>query len=365
MDVFIKTSDEKKIEIKTTIHKKELEIINNHINNHKNVFICGDSGTGKTYLLNMIFNEKNSIKIEPDDIKHDILQRISKHSEKNIIFEDYSNDMMSIKRLIEKISDGEKLTKGSFVITSSQMCLYPNFETVVIKPKQPETMIEIIENKKDIDRLISLAKKSNGNLRNFIHYIENSDNKDVFKDSKEFIKDLLCTPDNTILDSVSEHGHIADVFQENFISSKNSNIHTCCDSFSITDIFDTAIYRGAWELMPYYLINAVNIPKYNMGQLLDKEKIRPGKSWTKYGNYKMRKHRIEEILNDSHKKISVDELTLLRKHGEMGNIDTLLHYNITPPKFDVINHLAFFSKLKQKDVTKIKKNIKAQIEKTK
>ena len=226
-------------------------------------------------------------------------------------------------------------------------------------------MIEIVHDRKDTEKLISLAKKSHGNLRNFIHYIDNSDEKDVFRDSKNFIKDLLCTKDNSILDYISEHGHIADVFQENYISSKNANISACSDSFSITDVFDAEIYKGSWELMPYYLINSINIPKHNMGELINEEKIRPGKSWTKYGNYKMRKHKLEEILNDSNKKITVDELTLLRKHGENGNIDTLLHYNITPPKFDVINHLAFFSTLKQKEVKKIKKNIKAQMEKVK
>jgi len=365
MDCFIKIKSEKKIENKTTIHTQELETINKHIKDHKNIFICGDSGSGKTYLVDIIFDEKNSIKVEPDDIKNNILERISNYSEKNIVFEDYSSDMTSIKRLIERISDGEKITQGSFVVTSSQICLYPGFETVIIKPKEPEIMIQITQNKQDTEYLISLAKKSNGNLRNFVHYLDNSDNKDTFKNSKEFIKDLLCTRDNPILNYVSEHGHIADVFQENYISSKNVNMVICSDSFSITDVFDTEIYKGSWDLMPYYLINAINIPKYNMGELINEEKIRPGKSWTKYGNYKMRKHKLEEILNDSKRKITVDELTLLRKHGENGNIDTLLHYNITPPKFDVINHLAFFSKLKQKEVTKIKKNIKAHIEKVK
>ena len=37
-------------------------------------------------------------------------------------------------------------------------------------------------------------------------------------------------------------------------------------------------------------------------------------------------------------------------------------YNLTPQDFDVMNHLAIQNKLKQREVTKIKKLIKEEIE---
>jgi hypothetical protein len=41
----------------------------------------------------------------------------------------------------------------------------------------------------------------------------------------------------------------------------------------------------------------------------------------------------------------------------------MVEYNLSPQDFDVINHLAVGSKLKQRDVTKVKKALKNAIEK--
>ena len=60
--------------------------------------------------------------------------------------------------------------------------------------------------------------------------------------------------------------------------------------------------------------------------------------------------------------VGVEELCLLKKHAEQGNIDILMKYNLLPADFDVMNHLAISSKLKQKQVTHIKKSMKNAIQ---
>ena len=37
------------------------------------------------------------------------------------------------------------LTRGSLVVTSTNMCMYPNFETVFIPRHKPETLLRLTE----------------------------------------------------------------------------------------------------------------------------------------------------------------------------------------------------------------------------
>ena len=184
MDCFIKIKDEKKDEQLTTINVDELEQIKDHIKNNKNVFIYGCIGSGKTHLLKILFNDKNSINIEPEDIKNGMFDLLC-GTEKHIIIEDYSKDIITFKKVIESVSDGEKITNGSVVVTTSQFSLYSNFENVNIIPKIPEMFIELVKDKKDIDYITSIAKKANGNIRDFFDYLDGSDIKDIFKNSKD------------------------------------------------------------------------------------------------------------------------------------------------------------------------------------
>ena len=365
MDCFIKITNEKKVENRNTIHINELKTLKEYVTNNENIFICGAAGTGKTHLLNVLCADINYIHIESFDIKNGILDFVQ-NTKKHIIIEDYTNDNSVLKKFIESVSDGYKPTEGSVIITTDQHSIYPNFKNVYMEPKSPEILLSIVDQIDDYDHALEMAKISNGNIHNFLHYLTKSDTKDTFKTSSEYITDLLCKSQKIeIIDYVSEHGHIWDVFQENYANSKNVNLVACSDSFSITDIFDVSIYKGEWELMPYFVLNSITFPKFYMNGLLNENRIRPGKSWTKYGNYKMRLHRLKEILTESNKNITIDELSLLKKYAERGNINILMEYNISPQKFDIINHLSLESKLKPKDVTKIKKSIKELIDSNK
>ena len=57
------------------------------------------------------------------------------------------------------------------------------------------------------------------------HILEGYDDIDVFKTPKEFIADVLCDPGPIeISDSIAEHGHMWDIFQENYIDSKGVDV---------------------------------------------------------------------------------------------------------------------------------------------
>jgi hypothetical protein len=93
-----------------------------------------------------------------------------------------------------------------------------------------------------------------------------------------------------------------------------------------------------------------------------KDKIRPGSSWTKYGNYKMRSQKFRDIQRRCGTQLDIDALGLLKRYAEVGDIEPMVEYGLTPQDFDVMNHLAVGNKLKQRDVTRVKKALKNAIE---
>jgi len=105
---------------------------------------------------------------------------------------------------------------------------------------------------------------------------------------KEFINEILSeTGPLEIYDSVSEHGHLFDIFQENYLDSKGVDILKASNSFSDADTYDTMMYsQGDWNLMPYFILHSLTIPKTALGTPLTKSKIRPGRCWTKFRNFK-------------------------------------------------------------------------------
>jgi len=356
MDSFIKIVEQKKSPVVTTIHTKQIELIRRYINEGKNVFICGPIGVGKTFILNQVLEGTNNIELLPHHLKRDShFLPFIKPSRKHVYIDNYDT---VFKHIIEQVSDGNKLTRGSLIVTTTTMCMFPNFETVMIPKYNAKVLMTLVEDRGNDTYMAAL--RSEGNIRNFFTYMEGYDEMDNFKSPKEFITDILTNSiPNEIRDSITEHGHVWDIFQENYVDSKGVNILGCTDSFSMADVFDNCIYHsGNWHLMPYFVLYALTIPKSMIGEPLDKDKIRPGSCWTKLGNYKMRKQKFREIHRKSRMGLGIEELCLLKKYAEKGDLEPLLHYKITPQDFDVINHLAVGNGLKSKDVTRVKKALK-------
>jgi hypothetical protein len=190
--------------------------------------------------------------------------------------------------------------------------------------------------------------------------MEGFDEKDVFKTPKDYIKDILSDPNPIgIPDSIHEHGHIWDIYQENYLDSKGVDVTTTSSSFSDADVYDTKMYTtGDWNLMPYFVLHALVIPKSKQGRVLDRDEIRPGSCWTKYGNFKMRNQKYKEIQKRHGHNLHIEDLCLIKKYAENGDLQPMMDYGLTPQDFDVMNHLAVGSKLKQRDVTRVKKALK-------
>lgn len=353
MDSFIKIVEQKNKIDEPTIHTERIDLIRRYMKEGKNIFICGALGVGKTFILNKVLEGTNHVELLPEHMKSksnflSLVESTSKH-----VFIDGYDPVF--KPVIDKVSDGGKISRGSLLITTTTMCMYPNFETVLIPKHTPGVLMTLTDRVGPV--AYAAAERANGNIRNFFTYLEGYDDMDVFKTPKEFIADILTDPTPIkILDSISEHGHIWDIFQENYLDSKGVDVVRAAESFSEADAYDVCMYsHGEWNLMPYLVLHALTIPKTTLGEPLVKEKIRPGSCWTKYGNYKMRKQKFKEIQNKSRMGLGVEELCLLKKYAEKGDLEPLMEYDITPQDFDVINHLAVGSSLKSRDVTRIKK----------
>lgn len=350
MDAFIKIIEQKKVEIDDTLHKKEIELLKKYIHENKNVFLCGSSGTGKSYILKAALPQR-AVEIEKEHLKSSSqFLSLIQNTNKIMYIDEYDSDF---KKIIESVSDGTTLTNGSLIVVSRSMCMFPNFETIFVPKRSPE---EIMKLAPPTVVAQAAAVRAAGNIRDFFSYLEGYDQKDVFKTPKEYIKDILCDTETlpTIPDYLHEHGHVWDIFQENYLDSRGVNITETTDAFVEADVYDTKMYStGDWHLMPYFTLNAVVIPKAKQGEPLVYDKIRPGSCWTKYGNYKMRKQKLKEIHH-----LGVDELCLLKKYAEKGDIKPMLAYGLKSQDFDVMNHLSLQNKLKQKDVVRIKKELK-------
>ena len=72
----------------------------------------------------------------------------------------------------------------------------------------------------------------------------------------------------------------------------------------------------------------------------------------------MRNQKVQDIRSKNGNNVGIEELCLLQKYAEKGELSNLISYKITPQDFDVINHLCVGNKLKQRDVTKVKKALK-------
>jgi len=352
MDSFITVVPQIKSDT-NTIHEKEIERVRTYIRQGKNVFICGSNGVGKSFILQEALKGTNHVELVSDHLRSkSLFLQFIKPSTKHVYIEDYDP---AFKPIIEQVSDGHRISRGSLVVTTSTMCAYPNFETVFISRHTPEVLMSLVPS--GTPNVYNAAVRSLGNIRNFYTYLDGYDEMDDFKSPKEFIADILTDPSHMgIHDHISEHGHVWDIFQENYLDSRGVDTVRASEAFSCADIFDGCIYsNGDWNPMPYFVLHALTIPKRALGDPLVKDKIRPGSCWTKMGNYRMRKQKCNQICKKSNLGLGIEELCLLKMYAEKGDMSPLEEYKITPQDFDVINHLSVGNGLKSRDVARIKK----------
>jgi len=323
-----------------TLHGVEIERLKKYVSEGKNVFVCGATGTGKSFVVNSVLDASNSVEFQSDMINK---TNLSGNSNTYIIIDGFES---SVKQLIDD-------NTRRLVIISTEVYMLPNFELIIMPQRSPELIATLAPDSLDA------AKKCRGNIRNFFDYLNYSDDKDIFKTSKDIISDILCTPGNfNLSQNIHEHGHICDVFHSNYLNS--NTIHPeIIDSLSIADKYDTLMYKGDWDFMHYYIVSGIAIPKLYMDSVLKPEDIKPGSAWTKYGNFKMRQQKLKNIQKrQCHSNIGVEELSVIRMYAANGNYDNIVSYNLNSSDFDVMNHLALGNKMKQSEVMRVKKKIR-------
>ncbi len=349
MDAFVKIHRQKKVQ-NDTLHHKEIDRLKQLISRGKNVMLCGAHGFGKTFILNEVLDELNSIEMPYNYKASDEL----KGSNMCIFLEDYRHDVMAQRHLIDYVSDGGRVSNGSFVVTSKNVFLLPNFELIIV-PKRTPT--EIASLKPNEPNAYSAAVKCKGNIYNFFDYINFSDEKDIFTEPKDIAITLLCKEESRDdIKTLHEHGHVWGMIHENYVDSEGVNAARISHALSDADLYDSSIYNGDWTSMWYFINSVYNTPKEYLGEPLNEKTIRPGSFWTKYGSYKMRYQKYNNIRLRT--RMSHQELGLLRDYARIGDIEKYLSCGLTAQDFDVINHLCVGNKLKPREVSQIKKKIK-------
>ena len=356
MDRFIKIETEKNTGLKP-LFEDQLEILRNYIKENKNVFITGHPGIGKTTFVKRALEGTKFYELDADTIK---FYNLVENSGTHIFIDDYDFDSYALKKMVDDASECKSKRSGSFIVISDKFIVYPNFANITLDKHSPETLLSLID-ENDRHRYEESAWMADGNINFFMNYGMFKFQKDMFKTTKEYVNDILCSKSYAhIKDTLHEHGSFWDTIHENYLDSKGCVAEKIMNSLSAASLYDCMIYEGDWGSMKFFVNEVLRVPKLYMGDPLDPATIRPGSCWSKNGNHKMRMQRVRNILRTGCIGMHQDHLYLLRTHASKGNFDILREYNITANDFDIMNHLCVGNKLKPKDVNAIKKTLREQ-----
>lgn len=334
MDRYITTMKRHNIPGRSDIVKSLCEIIDSK------GFVClyGDSGVGKTYIVRNTL--RNYIDLQPEQIKgsSDFLERL-RYSTCNILIDDNYMDATVWNDLSTLIKNGKRLSGGALVIVTRNIKNIDFCDCIHVPPLDPEIV-------REIGGRLDLYK--NGNIRNCLL---DSDARDIFVTPKSHVHTMLSSKDAPT-DRYDDHGYMWSIIHENYHLAKTPHYVDIMENLSIADIYDTNIYKGNWDLLPYLIHHGITLPVAYIDGSIRESDIRPGSSWTKYNNFRMRRKRVNSILSRNKFNLDIDSLILIFKTLNFSD------YNITLSDIDTINHLSFQNKLKPKNIQKVKDALK-------
>lgn len=360
MDKFI-IRETKKTDEKLLIGREEIvSKLKLSIDNNETVCLYGESGTGKTFLVESILN-KNFIEIPENVLKskqliNDFLEKL-KNSNSHVVLDNFDLSLPGSKEILEL----QKITSGCFIIISLTPIVCDHIKLIRLENFTINQLVNLGKIKfshKSLPKIVESAKKSRGNIRNFLTSLDFSDYKDIFKTPKQFVYDLVCNdvkyPETASLDClgrIQEHGYSWGIIHENYLDSPNFDSEIA-EWMSTADILDSIIYNNNWNILNYFNLHAIIMPAIRIGHSLVSTSMRPGSSWTKFSNFKMRQSRFKSM------RIPRESVELHQMYLQAGDISRFLHYNLKSTDIDTINHLCVKNKLKQKNIMKLKKLIK-------
>lgn len=323
------------------------------------VCVLGKTGIGKTWAVHAALDPCVEITADILRSKQDTIQFLTKIKGTNIpvILDEYEcvHDLAGTREITGAP------TNGPFIIIS-QIPIKFDFEFVLYEfPVPDETTIKrIIPEASD-----ESIQKSKGDLRFVIQSLTfKGDVKDEFQGARDFIESLISinsatSPINFIGHSVHEPGNVTAILHENYIDSKKCKRETISHLMSDAMLFEEKIYAGHWDLYPYYNILGCIMPAIEIGHAL-KPPLRPGSLWTKHQSACARWKRIDAAAQRvPGKRLSMDEILMLRAYALHNNVDILKEYKLVSQDLDVLNHLTYDpkNKIKPKDLTNLKKQM--------
>lgn len=321
------------------------------------VCIVGPPGIGKTWTLHQTigrFIELTSEILRSKKDTIEFLERINS-SDLPVLLDEYEcvQDLVGLRELKGPPSSGQFFIISHFVPKLDfkfKIYDFPVLPFDKLKSLFPEASdAAILESKGDIRWIIQSIKF-------------NSDYKDEFSGPKEFVTDLLSiytdtNPMDYIGSPIQEPGNVCSILQQNYVDAVRGNVRTeiVSEYLSVADILDTRIYAGDWDMLPFFNFFGCIFPAKEIGHVL-KPPLKPGSTWTKYQNICMRTKKINALATRvPQKKLSIDELLLIRDYAEAGDVSLMKEYRFTPQDLDTLNHLSPLRKIKAKTLVSLKK----------
>jgi len=355
--------------------KNVLKTLEELIDSNSTICLYGGCGYGKTYIVEHVLDGKKYIKLSQDELNSrlkldEFLSRVA-DSDYHIFIDDIDCEILGIK----EISERKKISNGSLIITCKTVEKIDFCDCIKLDKLDEKELSDLAKYhypKKDGYDIQKCIRDYDGNLSNFIFSLGFTHSKDVFKQPKELIHDLIChnskkptDPMNYIGKSISEHGFSSAIIHENY----PNGIADCetaamiMDNISISDTIDNELYKGNWEYSEYYNLHGIICPSLLINHGVDVNKVRPGSVWTKYNNFKMRSNKLQNIITRTHG-LCMEKLILVGTICNKQKLDTiplLLSYGVISSDIDVINHISFRKKIKSKTTQEIKKKLKTYI----
>ena len=323
------------------------------------VCVIGRSGIGKTWAVHAALDPCIELTAEILRSKQDTLLFLEKIRGTNtpVIIDEYEcvHDLVGVREITGPP------THGLFVVVS-QIPVKFDFEIAVYEfpVPDPETIKRIAPGTSE-----EIIKKSRGDLRFVFQSLTfKSDEKDEFQGAREFIESLVSVKTNInpmsfIGHSIHEPGNVSAILHENYVDSKKCNFENLMSYMSDAMVMENKIYDGNWEMYPYYNLLGCVIPAREIGHTL-KPPLRPGSVWTKYQSARAREKRIDALAKRTcGRRISMDEILMIRMFAERGDVEMLKEYKLTSQDLDVLNHLTYDPKrkIKPKDLAALKKEL--------
>lgn len=299
------------------------------------ICVYGKHGCGKTFLLQKILGNNY--------FEYDSINKSDTHS--HVVVENITNE------ILDTVKTNGSLTQGTtiFVCEDVKKIDFCNcFEVPVFTEEELNTLFPGHPR---------AARLCEGNMWNFEFYKQFSDQKDVFMTPKDYVTRIMSqTQESYIKSSVEEHGHTWGMIHENYQDSRGITMDECADigeCMSLTDIIDQRMYENDWGLFEFFQVAGIATPAYIINGR-HRGTIRPGSSWTKMNNQKMRASKLRKFKPVHHEKLNVLLDVMMKSESPE---DIARDYNITSGDIDVLNHLKIHKKFKPSEVARLKKRI--------